>query len=42
MSIVDINGFGKQIGYTNGSKINREVKFLPKIGIEIAVEEEIV
>ena len=42
MSISEVKGFGKQRGYTNGNKPNKEVKFLPKIKIEIVVEEEIV
>ena len=42
MAISDVKGFGKQRGYTNGGKPNREVKFLPKIKMEIVVEEEIV
>jgi nitrogen regulatory protein PII len=42
MSVSEVKGFGKQRGYTNGGKPNREVKFLPKIKMEIVVEEEIV
>jgi len=42
MSISEVKGFGKQRGYINGGKPNREVKFLPKIKMEIVVEEDIV
>jgi len=42
MSITDVRGFGKQRGYTDGGKPNKEVKFLPKIKMEIVVDEEIV
>jgi len=42
MSISEVKGFGKQRGYSNGGKINRQVKFLTKIKLEIVVEEEIV
>ena len=42
MSISEVKGFGKQRGYINGGKPNREVKFLPKIKMEIVVDEEIV
>ena len=42
MSVSEVKGFGKQRGYINGSKPNKEVKFLPKIKMEIVVDEEIV
>ena len=42
MSVSEVKGFGRQRGYLEGEKINREVKFLPKIKVEIVVEEEIV
>jgi len=42
MSMSQVQGFGRQRGYSNGGKINREVKFLPKIKLEIVVDEEIV
>jgi nitrogen regulatory protein P-II 1 len=42
MSISEVKGFGKQRGYINGGKPNSEVKFLPKIKMEIVVDEEIV
>src|SRR5680860_342362 len=42
MSISEVRGFGKQRGYVNGGKLNRGVKFLPKIKMEIVVDEEIV
>ena len=42
MSVSEVKGFGKQRGYINGGKPNRQVKFLPKIKMEIVVEEDIV
>lgn len=42
MSISEMKGFGKQRGYISGEEPNREVKFLPKIKIEIVMDEEIV
>jgi nitrogen regulatory protein P-II 1 len=42
MSVSEVRGFGKQRGYINGGKPNRQVKFLPKIKMEIVVEEDIV
>jgi len=42
MSVSEVRGFGKQRGYLEGEKINKEVKFLPKIKVEIVVDEEIV
>lgn len=42
MSVSEVKGFGKQRGYSNGGKPNREVKLLPKIKLEIVVEEDIV
>lgn len=42
MSVSEVKGFGTQRGYLEGEKINREVKFLPKIKVEIVVDEEIV
>ncbi len=37
-----VEGFGKQRGYTEEEKPNKSVKFLPKIKLEIVVDEEIV
>ena len=42
MTVSEVKGFGTQRGYVEGEKINREVKFLPKIKVEIVVDEEIV
>lgn len=42
MSLSEVQGFGQQRGYTNGGKINKQVEFLPKIKLEMVVEEEIV
>ena len=42
MSVSEVKGFGKQRGYINGGELNREVKFLSKIKMEIVVEEDIV
>lgn len=42
MSVNEVRGFGRQRGYLEGEKINKEVKFLPKIKVEIVVDEEIV
>ena len=42
ISISRVEGFGKQRGYKNGEKPDKEVKFLPKVKLEIVVGEEIV
>jgi len=42
MTVSKVEGFGRQRGYKNGEVPNREVKFLPKIKLEIVVDEEIV
>jgi nitrogen regulatory protein P-II 1 len=42
ISVSDVRGFGKQRGYINGNKPNRHVKFLPKVKMEIVIDEEIV
>jgi len=42
MSASEVRGFGRQRGYLEGEKINKEVKFLPKIKVGIVVDEEIV
>lgn len=42
MSVTEVKGFGRQRGYIEGEVPNKEVKFLPKIKLEIVVDEEIV
>lgn len=42
ITISEVNGFGRQRGYAEGEKPNKDVKFLPKIKLEIVVDEEIV
>lgn len=42
ITISDARGFGKQRGFIKGEIPNKEVKFLPKIKLEIVVDEEIV
>ena len=42
MSVTEVKGFGKQRGYIKGEMPNKEVKFLPKIKLEIIVEEDAV
>ncbi len=42
ITISDAKGFGKQRGFIKGEIPNKEVKFLPKIKLEIVVDEEIV
>ena len=42
MSVSEVKGFGRQRGYSAEEKINKAVKFLPKIKIEIVLDEEIV
>lgn len=42
MSVTEVKGFGTQRGYIKGEVPNKGVKFLPKIKLEIVVEEEIV
>ncbi|TET49946.1 MAG: P-II family nitrogen regulator [Actinomycetota bacterium] len=42
MSVSEVKGFGRQRGRLNGEKPSKEVKFLPKIKLEIVVDEEIV
>jgi len=37
----EVSGFGRQRGYIAGEIPNREVKFLPKVKLEIVVDEEI-
>jgi nitrogen regulatory protein P-II 1 len=42
ITISQVEGFGKQRGYLEGEKPNKDVKFLPKTKLEIVVDEEIV
>ncbi|MCD6232428.1 P-II family nitrogen regulator [Candidatus Aerophobetes bacterium] len=42
MSVGEVKGFGRQRGYLEGEKINKAVKFLPKIKVEIVVDEGMV
>jgi len=42
MSISEVKGFGQQRGYSNKGKMDRQVEFLPKMKLELVVEEEIV
>ena len=41
ITISEVSGFGRQRGYAQGEKPNRDVKFLPKVKLEIVVDEEI-
>lgn len=41
MSVSEVKGFGKQRGHLTGNNSGTEVKLLPKIKIEIVVDEEI-
>ena len=42
ISVSKVEGFGRQRGFKNGKAPDREVKFLPKIKLEIVVDEDIV
>ncbi len=42
VSIMEVRGFGRQRGYGEGEKQDKEIKFRPKIKMEIVVDEEIV
>jgi len=42
ITITEVSGFGRQRGYSEGEKPNRDVKFLPKVKLEIVVDEEII
>ena len=42
ITLTEVKGFGKQRGYLKGEIPNKDVKFLPKIKLEIVVDEEIV
>ena len=41
ITMSEVSGFGRQRGYIKGEIPNREVKFLPKVKLEIVVDEEI-
>ena len=42
ISVSEVKGFGKQRGFIKGEIPNKHVKFLPKVKLEIVVDEEIV
>ena len=42
ISVSEVRGFGKQRGFVEGEIPNKHVKFLPKVKLEIVVDEEIV
>lgn len=42
MSVIEAKGFGRQRGYHENEVPNKKVKFLPKIKLEIVVDEDIV
>ena len=42
LSVSEVQGVGRQRGYTKKEKEGKEVKFLPKTKLEIVVDEEIV
>jgi APA family basic amino acid/polyamine antiporter len=39
MTVMDVRGFGRQRGETNGSKEDETIKFLPKLKLEILVRD---
>jgi len=39
MTVIDVRGFGRQRGETNGGSKDEEVKFLPKLKLEILVRD---
>lgn len=41
ITMSEVSGFGRQRGYIKGEIPNRQVKFLPKVKLEIVVDEEI-
>jgi nitrogen regulatory protein P-II 1 len=41
ITLSEVSGFGKQRGYIAGEIPNKEVKFLPKVKLEIVVDEDI-
>lgn len=40
ITITEVKGFGMQRGFVKGEKPDKSVKFLPKIKMEIVVDEE--
>jgi nitrogen regulatory protein PII len=42
ITVSDVRGFGKQRGFIKGEQPNKKVKFLPKVKLEIVVDEEII
>ena len=42
ISVSEVRGFGKQRGFIKGEIPNKHVKFLPKVKLEIVIDEEIV
>ena len=42
MSVSEVKGFGIQRGHLGGEETNSKVKFLPKVKVEIVLDEEIV
>src|SRR4030042_4338321 len=42
ISVSEVKGFGKQRGFIKGEMPDKHVKFLPKVKLEIVVDEEIV
>ena len=42
MSVSEVQGFGRQRGYTEDEEPHNTVKFLPKLKLEIVVEESAV
>lgn len=42
MSVSQVKGFGTQRGYLEDEKVNKKVKFLSKVKVEMVVDEEIV
>ena len=41
ITVTEVRGFGKQRGFITGEIPNKHVKFLPKVKLEIVVDEEI-
>jgi nitrogen regulatory protein PII len=42
ISVSEVKGFGKQRGFIKEELPNKDVKFLPKVKLEIIVDEEVV
>jgi nitrogen regulatory protein P-II 1 len=41
ITVSDVRGFGTQRGFLKGEAANKYVKFLPKVKLEIVVDEEV-